>query len=179
MASSSSTLQVLRGVYQTATRSFPSNSSSLSSTIGRMVTGRQLLRIEQYPFLEKKVVAGKAITSAAFIVAGKERLFHYYPNGADSSTGSMACAGHELSTRNPLPCDAVAEYEVSIVGRNGKPAWGYSISLGLRHFNYITTYQVRLPLFRWLAPCFLDVDGCLNVQCKVTAVELDTEPYKN
>ncbi|KAK3119168.1 hypothetical protein QOZ80_9BG0714980 [Eleusine coracana subsp. coracana] len=149
MASSSSTLQVLRGVYQTATRAFPSNSSSLSSTIGRMVTARHLLRIEQYPFLEKKVIAGKAITSAPFNVTGKEWLFHYYPNGANSETAGMACAGLELSTRNPLPRDAVAEYEV------------------------------RLPLFRWLAPRFLDVDGCLNVQCNVTALELDTEPYKN
>lgn len=73
--------------------------------------GTHLLRIEQYPFLAKEVAPAKAVTSTPFNVGGKEWLFHYYINGVNEKTAGSVCAGLELSTRNRVPWDAVAEYQ--------------------------------------------------------------------
>lgn len=68
---------------------------------------------------------------------------------------------------------------VNIIGRNGKPVEGYSIGVGPWHFDHNRTYYLRLLLLRWLAPRFLDDDECFNVQCDVTALEVNMAPYKS
>ncbi|KAL6592128.1 hypothetical protein ACP70R_049580 [Stipagrostis hirtigluma subsp. patula] len=157
---------------------------SFSSVRVRAETGTRLVRIGHYSRLAGRVLPGDSVDFVA-TAGGRKWKLHFYPNGGDKPWRGHR--PHQPSVELELMRKSwsgiwkeTAAYRVSILGRDGKPA--YSCSMAPHSYNvhdwpsdrpvgHLVTAEEKRPA----APLPLMEDDTLVVRCDVTVLRLQRE----
>ncbi|KAJ1261312.1 hypothetical protein BS78_09G019400 [Paspalum vaginatum] len=119
--SPSSDSSIVGSVREAWRRSF-----GFDSLQGRPVTGSHLLRIDGISAADRMVLVGEGVVSSGeFSAAGHRWQLSYYPNGQYSfDDGGPPIVS--LMRKDRRHDKVTAEYSLSVLDRDGKPAFSYS-----------------------------------------------------
>ncbi|KAL6592123.1 hypothetical protein ACP70R_049575 [Stipagrostis hirtigluma subsp. patula] len=153
---------------------------SFTAFRAREVTGTHLLVIDGYSAVDRTSRHGEAIESGRFRVGGSSWKLSYYPSGyKDSKDDGHVAVALTLMDNRLLghAAGATASFKVSILDRDGNPA--YSQRFGTDRYSIfgIRTYWCDVPVTaeQWEAALRLREDDKLVVRCDVTVHRCDKE----
>ncbi|KAL6907774.1 hypothetical protein ACP4OV_001944 [Aristida adscensionis] len=150
-------------------------------------TGTHLLYIDGYSVANRIVLPGESIDSPTFRAGGHKWKLSYFPNGTAADGGrrpsSAPGGGHvavdlTLMDSRGREDGVTAAYRVSILGRDGIPAYSYA-AVGPQRFTWsspesrvevLVTAEERAAALRLVGE-----DDILTVRCEVTVTRFDKE----
>ncbi|RLN34357.1 BTB/POZ and MATH domain-containing protein 2-like [Panicum miliaceum] len=147
-----------------------SPSSSFASLRARQVTSTHLLRIDGHKAADRMVLAGESINSRTFSAGGR--------NSDDrSERGRTAAVKLRLKDRGSMHDAVTAAYRLSILDRDGNPAYSYAVgphrfdadSRYSHHVNVLATPEERRAARQ------LVEDDSLTVRCDISVTRFDKE----
>ncbi|KAL6654254.1 hypothetical protein ACP70R_007719 [Stipagrostis hirtigluma subsp. patula] len=138
----------------------------------RQATGSHLLRVEGYSLVDKKLAAGSTISSSEFPVGSCQWRLNFCPKGSGNPDSVRAYLS--MQPEGYFGRETMAEYKISILDRAGDPA--YTGTMGPHRVSGFTSPGIDLVRAKELSdavPRLVDDDGCLNVRCDVTALQME------